>query len=276
MLNFEEITKALILPNAAAQDSDKANELMEALRLITEMSSQDAMDSLPEAAKTQNITISYQPDSSAADVALFCFLNQQNLFHTEYARSLVRNYRGLSFYRRANGHKRTFPTISDKAIIALQFELDEWFVSNNRLKNCRVCIFPQGHRVSIEIKYGKPPRRELKMKDSETERIFYNPQCHDLLIYNCDSDDASVRISSKKKGQIEEFLRCVGKHVFGSEEYFVEQKKFSLKKLRKADDAAHNFATTESVKDVKLIEAHYDWSGEAEIKKSGNLLNRLI
>ena len=274
-LDFEEITKAFIRPNTDIQDSDETNELMEALQLITEMSSQEAMDSLLEAAKAQNVTINYQP-SSPADVALFCFLNQPNLFHTEYARSLVRNYRGFSFYWGAHGQKRSFPKFSDETITTLQSELDEWFASNNRLKNCRVYLFPQGHRVSIVIKYGKPLKRELKMKDGETESIFYNPQCHDLLIYNCDSDDVSVRIFSKKKGQIDEFLRCVGKHIFGSEEYFAEQKKFSLEKLRDVDNAAHNFATTDGVEDVKLVEIHYDWGGETEIRKSGNLLNTLI
>ena len=114
------------------------------------------------------------------------------------------------------------------------------------------------------------------MKDGETGSVFYNPQCHDLLIYNCDSDDVSVRISSKKKGQIEEFLRCVGKHIFGNEEYFSEQKKFSLEKLLDVDNPAHNFATTDGVEDVKLVEIHYEWGGETEIRKSGNLLNTLI
>ena len=56
-LNFEEVTRAFISPNESVQDSDETNELMEALQLITEMSSQDAMDSLLLAAKNQNITI---------------------------------------------------------------------------------------------------------------------------------------------------------------------------------------------------------------------------
>lgn len=274
-LNFENITKALIRPNDNVQDSDETHELMEALQLITEMSSQEVMDSLISAAKDQGIELHYTPGSHE-DLALFCFLNQPDLFHTEYARSLVRNYRGFSFYWGSHTQKRSFPEISDGTITALQSELDDWFASNNRLRNCRVYLFPQGHRVSIVIKYGKPLKREFKMKDGETGSVFYNPQCHDLLIYNCDSDDVSVRISSKKKGQIEEFLRCVGKHIFGNEEYFSEQKKFSLEKLRDVDNAAHSFATTDGVEDVKLVEIHYDWGGETEIRKSGNLLNTLI
>ena len=158
----------------------------------------------------------------------------------------------------------------------MQADLDDWFAANNRLRNCRVYMFPQAHRVSIVIKYGKPLKRELKMKDGETESVFYNPQCHDLLIYNCDTDDVSVRISTKKKGQMEAFLGCVGKNVFGDDQYFSEQKRFSLDKLREIDNAAHNFATVDGVEDVKLIEIHYDWGGETEIRKSGNLLHRLI
>lgn len=274
-LNFEEISKAFIRPDDSVQDKEETNELMEALQLITEMSSHDAMDSLLVAAKAQNITLNFKADSSPADIALYCFLHQENLFHTEYARSLVKNYRGFSFFWGSHGKKRTFPQVPEETITALQAELDDWFAANNRLRNCRVYMFPQGHRVSIVIKYGKPLKRELKMKDGETESVFYNPQCHDLLIYNCDTDDVSVRTDGKK-GQLPEYLRCVGKHVFKNEDYFKEKKLFSLEKLRDIQTAAHSFATVDGIEDVKLVEIQYEWGGEMEIRKSGNLLGTLI
>jgi len=275
VLNFEDISKAFFRPDDAVQDKEETNELMEALQIITEMSSHDAMDSLLAAAKEQKITLNFQADSSSADIALYCFLHEENLFHTEYARSLVKNYRGFSFFWGENGKKRTFPEVNEETITALQAELDDWFAGNNRLRNCRVYMFPQAHRVSIVIKYGKPLKREMKMKDGETESVFYNPQCHDLLIYNCDNDDVSVRTDGKK-GQLPEYLRCVGKHVFANEEYFKEKKIFSLDKLRDIQTAAHNFATVDSIEDVKLVELQYEWGGEIEIRKSGNLLGTLI
>ena len=136
-------------------------------------------------------------------------------------------------------------------------------------------MFPQGHLVSIVIKYGKPLKRELKIKDGETESIFYNPQCHDLLIYNRDSDDISVRTDGEK-GQLPEYLRCIGKHIFGSESYFEEKKIFSLDKLHEIQTASHNFASVDGIEDVKLVELQYDWGGKIEIRKSGNLLGTLI
>ena len=274
-LNFDETTKALIQPNDNVGEFDETNELMEALQLITEMSSQEAMDSLLSAANTQKITINYQPGSSPADIALYCFLNQDGLFHTEYAKALVKNYRGFSFYWGAHGQKRTFPEVSEDAIAALQTELDDWFAKNNRLRNCRVYTFPRGHRVSIVIKYGKLLKRELRMKDGETESIFYNPQCHDLLIYNCDSDEISVRTDGKK-GQLPEYLKCIGKHIFGSQTYFDKKKFFSLEKLGEIQSAAHNFVSIDGIDDIKLVELQYDWGGEIEIRKSGNLLGTLI
>ncbi|MCZ2204419.1 hypothetical protein [Bartonella sp. A05] len=274
-LNFEEITKAFMQPNEKIQDLDETNELMEALQLITEMSSQNAMDSLLLAANKQGIKLKDQPNSSPADIALYCFLNHEDLFHIQYARSLVKNYRGFNFYWGAHGQKRTFPEVTDDTITALQSELDDWFAENNRLRNCRVYMFPRGHRVSIVIKYGKPLKRELKMKDGETESIFYNPQCHDLLIYNCNSDDISVRTDGKK-GQLPKYLYCIGKHIFGNEAYFNEMKIFSLDKLREIQSPAHNFVSVNGIETVTLVEVQYDWDGETEIRKSGNLLSTLI
>jgi hypothetical protein len=274
-LNFEDLSLAFYRPHNTVQNSEETHHLMEALQVITEMSTQDAMDSLLVAARAQNITLNFSPDSSPADIALYCYLNHENLFHTQYAKSQVRNYRGFSFFWGTHGQKRHFPDVSDSTLLALQHELDDWFIANNRLRNCRVYIFPQAHRISIVIKYGKPLKRELQMKDGETESIFYNPQCHDLLIYNCNHDDISVRTEGKK-GQLPEYLRCVGKHIFGDENYFNEQKAFSLEKLREVNIAAYNFASTAGIEDVKLVELQYEWGGEIEIRKSGNLLGRLI
>ncbi|MDH5796850.1 MAG: hypothetical protein OEY79_04875, partial [Anaplasmataceae bacterium] len=39
---------------------------------------------------------------------------------------------------------------------------------------------------------------------------------------------------------------------------------------------AHNFATVDGIEDVKLVELQYEWGGEIEIRKSGNLLGTLI
>ena len=113
------------------------------------------------------------------------------------------------------------------------------------------------------------------MKDGETESIFYNPQCHDLLIYNCDTDDISVRTDGKK-GQLPEYLKCIGKHIFSIQNYFDKKKIFSLDKLGEIQSAAHNFVSIDGIEDVKLVELQYDWGGEIEIRKSGNLLGTLI
>lgn len=136
-------------------------------------------------------------------------------------------------------------------------------------------FFPHGTRVSIVIKYGMPLKREMKIENGDSESIFYHPQKHDLLIYNCTLDEISVK-TDNKKGQEETYLRAIGEHVFGDPDYFKDKKRFSLEKLKEIDNATYDFATVAGIEEVKLTELQYEWGGETEIRKSQNLLNSLV
>lgn len=274
-LNYEQLCTAIMNPKEEVHNDQETHDLMEALHLVTEMSDHGSMDAFIVTAKQQNITLAYGPQAGPADVSLYCWLNHSSLFHTLYAKTLVQNFKSFSYFLGSTGEKRKFPTYTDATVTALQNELDDWFAENNRLRNCRVYFFPQGHRVSIVIKYGMPLKREMKMENGDSESIFYNPQRHDLLIYNCDYDEISVK-TDNKKGQESTYLRCIGKHIFSDENYFNEKKRFSLEKLGTIDTANYDFATVTGIEDVKLVELQYEWGGEIEIRKSTNLLGRLI
>jgi hypothetical protein len=274
-LDYEKIRTTLMNPKEEVLNDTETHDLMEALHLVTEMSDHGSMDAFLTAARQQGMSLDSWPKTSSEDVSLYCWLNHSSLFHTLYAKTLVQNFKSFSYFLGGTGEKRKFPTYTEETVTALQNELDDWFAENNRLRNCRVYFFPQGHRVSIVIKYGMPLKREMKMENGDSESIFYNPQRHDLLIYNCDYDEISVK-TDNKKGQESTYLNCIGKHIFGNEAYFREKKCFSLEKLGTIDSATYDFATVSGIEDVKLVELQYEWGGEIEIRKSPNLLGRLI
>lgn len=212
---------------------------------------------------------------SPSDLAIFCWLNHPALFHTQYAKALVQNFKSFSYFV-GRGEKPThFPDCDNATVKALETDLDKWFTDNNRLAGSRVYFFPHGTRVSIVIKYGMPLKREMKVENGDSESIFYHPQKHDLLIYNCTLDEISVK-TDNKKGQEEVYLRAIGDHVFGDPDYFNDKKRFSLEKLKEINNAAYDFATVAGIEEVKLTELQYEWGGETEIRKSQNLLNSLV
>lgn len=271
-INYQQIIPILIKPDASVHQDKETHELMEALQLITELSDQEAMDSLITTAKQQNITLNF---GSPSDVAIFCWLNHPALFHTQYAKALVQNFKSFSYFVGRGDKPTEFPECDDTTIKALEADLDKWFTDNNRLAGSRVYFFPHGTRVSIVIKYGMPLKREMKVENGDSESIFYHPQKHDLLIYNCTLDEISVK-TDNKKGQEETYLRAIGDHVFGDPDYFNDKKRFSLEKLKEIDNAAYDFATVAGIEEVKLTELQYEWGGETEIRKSQNLLNSLV
>lgn len=271
-IQYAQIIQILMNPDASVRDDKETHDLMEALQTITEMADQDSMDSLITAGKQKNIELK---GAGPADVAIYCWLHHQDLFHTQYAKALVQNFKSFSYFLGANGDARAFPAYTEKMIADLQAELDDWFGENKRLRDCRVYLFPQGQRVSIVIKYGMPLNRTIKMEKGDSESIFFHPQKHDLLIYDCGCDELSVKTDSKK-GQQETYLRCIGKHLFGNESYFDVPKRFSLRKLEEIDSTDHDFVSVHGISRIALTELQYDWGGETEIRKSQNLLRTLV
>lgn len=271
-IKYAQVIQILMNPDASVRDDKETHDLMEALQTITEMADQDSMDSLIVAGKQKNIDLK---GTGPADVAIYCWLNHSDLFHTQYARALVQNFKSFSYFLGANGDARAFPSYTEDTIKQLQAELDDWFGENKRLRDCSVYLFPQGQRVSIVIKYGMPLKREMKVEKGDSESIFYHPQKHDLLIYDCGQDEISVK-TDNKKGQQEAYLRCVGKHLFGDEDYFAEPKRFSLKKLGEIASTDHDFVSIHGISRIALVELQYDWGGETEIRKSQNLLRTLV
>ncbi len=51
---------------------------------------------------------------------------------------------------------------------------------------------------------------------------------------------------------------------------------FSLEPLRNIVNPAHGFVPVDGIDDVKIIELHYDWGDEIEIRRSSNLFATLI
>lgn len=271
-LQYAQIIQILMNPDASVRDDKETHDLMEALQTITEMANQESMDALNTAAKQKNITLQ---GKSPDDVAIYCWLHHPDLFHTQYARALVQNFKSFSYFLGANGYARAFPAYTEQTIKDMQAELDNWFGENKRLRDCRVYLFPHGQRVSIVIKYGMPLNRTIKMEKGDSESIFFHPQKHDLLIYDCGKDEISVK-TDNKKGQQEAYLDCIGRHLFGDENYFAVPKKFSLKKLTEIDSADHDFLSVHGISRIVLTELQYDWAGETEIRKSENLLRTLV
>ena len=212
-------------------NQEEAHDLMEALQSISEMANLNSRAVLNSMGKSQKLSLPNGPDVSDADFALNCWLNHQGLFTAAYAKGRVKNFQSFLYYKGAKIKEQEFPSITDDKVSAIQVKMNAWLKENGRMPNCKLYFFPHGDRLSIVIKYGMPLNRDVaSKKNGDSEGIFYNPQKHDLLIYHRIYDEISLN-TPNISDQDSTYRTVIGEQLFGDENYFKQEKEFSLTEL---------------------------------------------
>ena len=260
--------------NAGASEHEEAHELMEALQSISEMANLNSRAVLGSMAKAQSLTLLDGPDVSDADFAIYCWLNQPNLFAAAYAKGRVKNYQSFLYFNGKTSAERHFPEITEDKTAAIQADINAWLKENGRMPNCKAYFFPHGDRLSIVLKYGMPLARDVaSKKNGDSEGIFYNPQKHDLLIYHRIYDEISLN-TPNISDQDDIYRIVIGRHLFEDDDYFKQEKVFSLAELEGITEA-RSFLSA-GVQRASLVELTYDWEYETEIRRSSDLQKSLI
>jgi len=244
---------------------------------VHETASEDDMDRLLDLIKARGLAVEHDPQSTVTDVAIQVWLAAPDTLREHHAEAVAFRQRNFLYYGGAHGGKRAFPKVSDELRSELQTALDDWFEEHRRGRGCRIFFFPQGEKVWVLIRHGLPMRREpshLKGGDSGTE--IFRPQQHDVLIYDTASDEIGVHANTK--GEIKLYLGCLGRLVFGDENYFPPADKFSLQPL--LDDGANSLLCEdiEGLDLVRLVELRRWWGGahkEIEIRKASDIFQAL-
>ncbi|MBF0178161.1 MAG: hypothetical protein HQL63_15145 [Magnetococcales bacterium] len=253
---------------------DAPLNLLESLYIIHEMASQDGMDRLLEAAEENNLAIDFEPDSSPADIAIQFFLNNRELLEQQHAKLFVTRVRSFLYFQGNPAWKGSFVLPNDATLQALESDLDEWFDKKKRGRGCRVFLFDQGQRVNLVVRHGMPFRREGSMeKDGQPGAIYFRPESHDLLIYDREANELCVRACSK--GERSMYLPHIGRHLFGNEEHFNGDEKYTLDPLLTdmADSLVHS--DIDGIEWIRLLAVNIYWGGEhgeSETRRARDLL----
>lgn len=272
VIKNEDVCRAFL--NAGNSMVEDAHDLMEALQSITEMAHLGSRSVLTAMGKANGLALPEGPDVTDADFALHCWLNHQSLFTAAYAKARVKKFQSFLYYAGKTYQERTFPEITDQKTAALQAEINLWLKDNGRMPNCRVYFFPHGDRLSIVLKYGMPLIRDIAAKkDGDGEGVFYNPQKHDLLIYDRKYDEISLN-TPNISDQDKTYRRSVAKYLFDDENYFEQEKTYSLVELQKIT-TPRNFLSA-GVKRASLVEITFDRKHRREIWQASDLQSALV
>ena len=270
-LDYERLIYVLMSPG-----TDTPEALLDALFFVNEMSADECMDILLEEAETKGLSLEGKPDPTAADVAVQVFLQDRQLLERKHAEQYLTRPRVFEYFQTEARPVPAFKQPSWVTLVALEFDLDNWFEKKKRGRNSRVFVYPKGDSIWFLVRHGDPFRREGSLDGGQTSSVFYRPEKHDVLVY--ESAVGELRMNACNKGEKEIYRVEFGRHVFGNEDFFPGTGKYTLEPLRRDGAASVVCTDVDGMDWVRLKEVQFLWGGaerEIEIRKAKDLFAAL-
>ena len=270
-LDYDRLVSVLMDPVP-----DTPTELLDALFYVHEMSTDECMDALLEEAEHNGLTLNGTPDPTAADVAVQIFLMDRDLLERKHAERYLTRPRSFEHFQTEVRPIPPFNPPSAQTLGSLQHDLDDWFEQKKRGRGARVFVYPKGDSIWFLVRHGDPFRREGSFDAGQASSVFYRPEKHDVLVY--DPAVGEIRMHASSKGEKELYRASFGRHIFGDDDYFPDDGKYTLDPIRRDGAASVVCTDVDGIDWVRLKEVQYLWGGaqrEIEIHKADDLFAAL-
>ncbi len=265
-LDYDALASVFLTP-----DTDTPDDLAEILYYMHEMSTANAMDNLLDAISELQPPIPVGENPTPADVAVHVWLADPRLLREKHAEQyLVRPRSFVSFVTKT----RPVPTYQppgDDTLSALEASLDAWFERKKRGRGSRVTPHKKDDLVWFLVRHGQPYRREGSIQDGESGSVYYRPEKHDVLIYVPETGE--LRINAATKGERELYRKAFGLHIFGNEDFFPGDGKYTLAPLKQGRDCLV-CSNIDGIDSIVLKEVEFSIPGalwEREIHKADDV-----
>ncbi|MCG3205710.1 MAG: hypothetical protein KCHDKBKB_02433 [Elusimicrobia bacterium] len=254
-----------------APDEETPKELSDQLYLIHEMASEDGAETLVHEAKEHGIDLE-GADITPADVAIQMFLKNRELLERKHAEQFIHRPRSFEYFQVEKNPVPEFTPPDADQIKALESDLSEWFLSRKRGGNCRVFFFSQDDGVWFMVRHGDLYKREGTMDKEKSGSVCFRPEVFDVLRYDAATKEIGIHAASKKDKEV--YRKQFGFRIFGDENFFPGEEKYTLEPLRAAGAASLVCDGFAEIEWIRLKEVHFLWGGpkgEREIRRADDL-----
>jgi hypothetical protein len=270
LVDCEKLASIFMTP-----DTDMPNVLANALFLIHEMSTKDAMDKLVVAAEAVQPPVNLDGADEPADVAVRVWLLRRSVLeavHSEYELSRPKTFVS---YLTDRDPVPEFKEPNEASRRAWEQNMDAVFQKKKRGDGCRVMIYLRDGYCWFLVRHGEPCRREGSYEQGKPGSVFYRPQQHDVLIYNLETGELSIHAGSQWERDL--YRESLGVFVFSIKNFFPGDGKYTLEPLILKNEAALKCGDVDEIEWVKLREVEFELCGsgrknpEREIRKANDL-----
>lgn len=260
----------------ASPNESMPAELLDALFLIDEMSDEQGMDALINAAASASLSLESGDDHSAADIAVQVWLSNREILEAQHAIKQLKRPKSFEYFQATTSQTLEFlhPTTERRA--SLERSLDDWFEEKRRGRGARVFIYEDQTEVRFLIRHGRPYSREETLNGSAVESVCYRPIKYDVVVY--DRRLQELRINAELVGEKKLYSRLIGQYFFTGPDCFPGTNKYSMEPLREAGEDSLSCGDIDGIEWIRLTEVSFYWGGphgEIEVRKSGDLFASL-
>lgn len=269
-IDYEGLARVLMTP-----DVDTPRELANALYLVHEMSTPHGMSDLLEEVARKGVSLS-ATDATPADVAVQAWLQCPEVLEIKHAEQRGLRRRTFEYYQTNRNPVPQFSEPSPETLRRLEQDLDNWFEQKQRGRCCKVGVHARGDEVWFLVRHGEIFRREGCLEGEKSSSVFYRPEKHDLLVFVPALGELRINAGSMTERDV--YRRQFGLHLFGDEEFFPGEGKYTLQPLMRDGEASVVCTDVEGMEWAKLKEVHYYWGGpmhEVEIRKADDMFAAL-
>jgi hypothetical protein len=266
-IDYQKLASILMTP-----DTDTPPELIDALYYVHEMSTDEGMDALLNAAAEHSLALSWSEDQSPADVAVQMWVLDPEVVQEKHAEQFIVRTRSFECFHCSSATPPKIKKPTDRVRRSLERDLDEWFQERRRGRGVRVFPFPKDDGVWFLIRHGSPYRREESIENGKPSSVHYRPVKYDVLVY--DVQVGEIRIHSSTPSEKSLYRGVFGKRLFGDPACFPDTAKYDLAPLRRDGKDSLLCGDVPGMDWARLREIHFYWGGahgEIECRKAGDL-----
>lgn len=255
-LDYEEISKILMAP-----DEETPAKLIDALYLVHEMATPDAMQQILAAVEATpaaaRVVLDLTPESTPADVALQLHLRAPELLGRLHAEQVVvagrKSFECFLARRAAEG---PFVVPGRLQLQVIEHALGQWFAAKKKGEAVRVLPHPGKGETWFTVRHGEAYRREGALNGSESTSVVYRPEKTDVVVYDHATNE--LRVNAGTVGEKELYRTTFGLHLFGAEDYFESKtRKHTLDPLRIDGPQSLVCTDVEGIEWIQLVEVSY-------------------
>jgi hypothetical protein len=266
-LDYSQLVDIFLNPDASTP-----RELLDALFLIDEMATPEAMDLLLDAVAESNPGLAIDSDCTPADVAVQVWLQDRDLLERKHAERHLLRPKSFEYFKT---DRQDIPDLSTPAATtqrAIEETFDDWFEKKKRGRGSRLFVYPREDDVWFLIRHGQTFKREESLEGAVVESVCYRPLKYDVAVYNRHLGE--LRINADLVGEKKLYREQLAEHLFGDKQFFNINKKYTLEPLRQYGLASMACGDIEGIESITLTEVQFFWGGayhEIEIRKASDV-----